>query len=93
MICASNRYEERLYYIEMNLTKKEFPKAIKINEENEYKLIYDTIIYGIRKFMKSIGINKVVIGVSGGIDSALSSTRQHYKWKGGGTDVGSYCFR
>ena len=73
MICASNRYEERLYYIEMNLTKKEFPKAIKINEENEYKLIYDTIIYGIRKFMKSIGINKVVIGVSGGIDSALSS--------------------
>lgn len=73
IICASNRYEERLYYIEMNLTKKEFPKAIKINEEDEYKLIYDTIIYGIRKFMKSIGINKVVIGVSGGIDSALSS--------------------
>lgn len=73
IICASNRYEEGLYYIEMNLTKKEFPKAIKINEENEYKLIYDTIIYGIRKFMKSIGINKVVIGVSGGIDSALSS--------------------
>lgn len=73
IICASNRYEERLYYIEMNLTKKEFPKAIKINEENEYKLIYDTIIYGIRKFIKSIGINKVVIGVSGGIDSALSS--------------------
>lgn len=73
IICASNRYEEKLYYIEMNLTKKEFPKAIKINEENEYKLIYDTIIYGIRKFMKSIGINKVVIGVSGGIDSALSS--------------------
>ena len=73
IILNSNRYEERLYYIEMNLTKKEFPKAIKINEENEYKLIYDTIIYGIRKFMKSIGINKVVIGVSGGIDSALSS--------------------
>lgn len=73
IIFASNRYEERLYYIEMNLTKKEFPKAIKINEENEYKLIYDTIIYGIRKFTKLIGINKVVIGVSGGIDSALSS--------------------
>lgn len=73
IICASNRYEERLYYIEMNLIKKEFPKTIIIKEENEYKLIYDTIIYGIRKFMKSIGINKVVIGVSGGIDSALSS--------------------
>ena len=73
IIFASNRYEESLYYIEMNIRKKEFPKAIKINEENEYKLIYDTVIYGIRKFTKSIGINKVVIGVSGGIDSALSS--------------------
>lgn len=73
IIFASNRYEESLYYIETDLIKKEFPKTIIINEENEYKLIYDTIIYGIRKFMKSIGINKVVIGVSGGIDSALSS--------------------
>ena len=73
IILTSNRYEENLYYIEMDLTKKEYPKATTIKEENEYKLIYDTIIYGIRKFMKSIGINKVVIGVSGGIDSALSS--------------------
>lgn len=73
IICASNRYEERLYYIEMDLRKREFPKTIIIKEENEYKSIYDTIIYGIRKFMKSIRINKVVIGVSGGIDSALSS--------------------
>ena len=73
IILTSNRYEESLYYIEMNITKKEYPKPIIIKEENEYKLIYDTIIYGIRKFTKSIGINKVVIGVSGGIDSALSS--------------------
>ena len=73
IILTSNRYEENLYYIEMDLTKKEYPKATTIKEENEYKLIYDTVIYGIRKFMKSIGINKVVIGVSGGIDSALSS--------------------
>lgn len=73
IILNSARYEESLYYIETDLIKKEFPKTIIIKEENEYKLIYDTIIYGIRKFMKSIGINKVVIGVSGGIDSALSS--------------------
>lgn len=73
IILTSNRYEESLYYIEINPKQKEYPKAIITKEENEYKLIYDTIIYGIRKFMKSIGINKVVIGVSGGIDSALTS--------------------
>lgn len=78
LILTSNRYEESLYYIEMNIEKnniekKEFPKPIKIKEENQYKSIYETVIYGIRKFTKSTGVNKVVIGVSGGIDSALSS--------------------
>ena len=29
IICASNRYEERLYYIEMNLTKKRISKSYK----------------------------------------------------------------
>ena len=65
------RYESELYYIDIK--NKKFPTHIETKDENEYKLIYDTIIYGIRKFMESIGVNKVVIGVSGGIDSALSS--------------------
>ncbi len=73
LLLTGNRYEEDLYFIDIDVKNKVFPKPIDIKEENEYKLIYDTVIYGIRKFMKSIGINKVVIGVSGGIDSALSS--------------------
>ncbi|MCZ9885468.1 NAD(+) synthase [Brachyspira hyodysenteriae] len=73
LLLTGKRYEEDLYFIDIDLKNKSFGKTIEIKEENEYKLIYDTVIYGIRKFMKSIGINKVVIGVSGGIDSALSS--------------------
>ncbi|MCZ9918378.1 NAD(+) synthase [Brachyspira hyodysenteriae] len=74
LLLTGKRYEEDLYFIDIDLKNKSFGKTIEIKEENEYKLIYDTVIYGIRKFMKSIGINKVVIGVSGGIDSALSSS-------------------
>ncbi|OEJ15993.1 NAD(+) synthase [Brachyspira hampsonii] len=73
LLLTGKRYEEDLYFIDIDVKNKSFVKSIEIKEENEYKLIYDTVIYGIRKFMKSIGINKVVIGVSGGIDSALSS--------------------
>ncbi|HJH56197.1 NAD(+) synthase [Brachyspira hyodysenteriae] len=73
LLLTGKRYEEDLYFIDIDMKNKSFGKTIGIKEENEYKLIYDTVIYGIRKFMKSIGINKVVIGVSGGIDSALSS--------------------
>ena len=73
LLISGVRYEEDLYFIDIDVKNKIFPKHIEIKENNEYKLIYDTVIYGIRKFLKSIGINKVVIGVSGGIDSALSS--------------------
>ncbi|WP_295161107.1 NAD(+) synthase [uncultured Brachyspira sp.] len=73
LLLIGNRYEESLYFIDIDIKNKIFPKIPELKEEDEYKLIYDTVIYGIRKFLKSIGINKVVIGVSGGIDSALSS--------------------
>ena len=73
LLVSGNRYEENLYFVDIDVKNKVFPNSINVNECDEYKLIYDTVIYGIRKFMKSIGIKKVVIGVSGGIDSALSS--------------------
>ncbi|MEI0842375.1 NAD(+) synthase [Brachyspira pilosicoli] len=71
LLLKGDRYKEEVYYIEFDDKSKK--EEIAVKEENEYKLIYDTVIYGIRKFMKSIGMNRVVIGVSGGIDSALSS--------------------
>ncbi|MDO6994352.1 NAD(+) synthase [Brachyspira innocens] len=73
LLLTGNRYEDDVYYIEMDIKNKSYPKPIEIQEDDEYKFIYDTVIYGIRKFTKSIGVNKIVIGVSGGIDSALSS--------------------
>lgn len=36
-------------------------------------LIYRALCYGTRKFLEQTGISKVVIGVSGGVDSALAA--------------------
>ncbi|AEG60809.1 NAD(+) synthase [Desulforamulus ruminis] len=35
--------------------------------------IYQSLAYGLKKFTQAIGISKVVIGISGGIDSAVSA--------------------
>lgn len=44
------------------------------NGEGEIEKIATALIAGFRDFMKSIGQKKVVIGLSGGIDSAVVAT-------------------
>lgn len=43
------------------------------NEPTETEQAYSAIIYGIRKYMEMSGLKKVVIGSSGGVDSAVSA--------------------
>jgi len=37
------------------------------------KAVYEALHYGVSKFLQSINVNKVVIGLSGGIDSAVTA--------------------
>lgn len=41
--------------------------------ETEVAQIYRALSFGVDRFLKQIGVNKVVIGVSGGIDSAVAA--------------------
>ena len=50
-------------------TNAEFGKMLGFRDDTEK--LYRAIKYGTQKFMERMGINKVVIGVSGGIDSAV----------------------
>ena len=40
---------------------------------SETAQIYHALSYGVEKFLKQIGVDKVVIGISGGIDSAVAA--------------------
>jgi NAD+ synthase (glutamine-hydrolysing) len=51
----------------MSLRTKEIP------DDRDVKMIYQALTYGARQFLDSIGMKKVVIGLSGGIDSALNA--------------------
>jgi len=43
------------------------------NDDRDISTIYQGIAYGTKRFLDSIGLKKVVIGASGGIDSAVSA--------------------
>lgn len=47
--------------------------ALKPKKPSEVEKIYKSLSFGIKMFLEQIGIKKVVIGVSGGIDSAVAA--------------------
>ncbi|MBN1501123.1 MAG: NAD+ synthase [Spirochaetes bacterium] len=47
--------------------------ACRINPENELEDIKNALVLGVRDYMKKCGFNKAVLGLSGGIDSALTA--------------------
>ncbi len=65
-------FTDTLQYFSVNIYQ-DMPAQppIKIAEDDTIANIYQAIIYGISKFLSATAINKIVIGVSGGIDSAV----------------------
>lgn len=49
------------------------PVKIKTNVSSEINQIYNALILSVKKFLDTIGIKRVVIGLSGGIDSAVAA--------------------
>lgn len=64
-------FKECLNFIELDEIDK--MPALKLPEVNETKKIYRALHYGVKEFLAQIGMSKVVIGVSGGIDSAVAA--------------------
>ena len=70
-VVSIEKFHEEIYYADLD----------KINDMPEYKRthkeeighIFDAISYGVKSFLADINMDKVVIGISGGIDSAVSA--------------------
>ncbi|MBF0199207.1 MAG: NAD(+) synthase [Planctomycetes bacterium] len=61
-------FEECLHTISLNESNPHIDQEL---STSQYTL--EAVLYGTRKFLEMTGIKKVVIGVSGGIDSALAA--------------------
>ena len=64
-------FKECLNFIE--LEEIDNMPALEMPEVSETEKIYRAIHYGVKEFLAQIGMTKVVIGVSGGIDSAVAA--------------------
>ena len=71
IIACCPAYSEKNNYINLNSNEDYTPLPIPQNDD--ISNIYQALSYGIKKFLKDIHMKKVVIGISGGIDSAVAS--------------------
>ena len=74
LLTDSPAYEEHFLKTNFDPDTKHLTTENNIhNHYSEIAEIYNAISYGTRKFLGQIGIKKMTIGVSGGIDSALTA--------------------
>ena len=71
VIFRADSYKEELYFI--NLDEINSMKVINENDISEIAEIYNSLHYGVKKFLEQINMKKIVIGISGGIDSAVDA--------------------
>ncbi|RYD05087.1 hypothetical protein N752_10975 [Desulforamulus aquiferis] len=61
-----------IFTLDLSKGGSNLPKA-NVPDDSDISYIYQALNYGIQNFTQTLGINKVVIGISGGIDSAVSA--------------------
>lgn len=69
MVGELNYFEEDLQVFELD----NLPKAIQTKEKpKKIALIHDALVMGIKNYFQKLGFQKAVLGLSGGIDSAVT---------------------
>lgn len=71
LVQLAEPFKECLNFIDLEEIDKML--ALEVPEVSEAEKIYRAISYGVENFLEQIGVKKVVIGVSGGIDSAVAA--------------------
>lgn len=67
-------FNSELKFIELGLDKEDYNRpAVSVRDDGDISTLYKALSYGLEKFLESIGMKRVVIGISGGIDSAVSA--------------------
>ncbi len=75
LIAKAKACEDDLIYLDYDATNNNlFSTVIHRNFETEEEEIYHALVLGVKDYASKCGFSKVVLGLSGGIDSALVAT-------------------
>ncbi|MCP4550903.1 MAG: NAD+ synthase, partial [Bacteroidetes bacterium] len=66
-------FEEDLKVIELDNVIGFKEKVIQSNEPPKISLIYDALVMGVRNYFDKLGFKRAILGLSGGIDSAVTA--------------------
>ena len=69
-IAQARSFQEDLLFVDLSAAAA----AIRPSEENEDIAVYDALVLGTRDYVHKCGFSRAIIGLSGGIDSALVAT-------------------
>ena len=89
LVYEASEFEEELFHLNISVDTKEHktnsrlrlrnnkseikkPKSQK--RKSKYESIYSALVLGLKDYVEKNNFNKVIIGISGGIDSALTTT-------------------
>ncbi len=67
-------FEEDCYIVEYDFNNKSFQHDYSFNTVSQLDLIYKALCLGIKDYVQKNGFSSVILGLSGGIDSALTMT-------------------
>jgi len=74
IIKTAEPYKEEVLEINLSEFNKGVSKETESLKNRDTEELYDGLIYGLRKFFEQNSLKKAVIGISGGIDSAVSAS-------------------
>jgi NAD+ synthase (glutamine-hydrolysing) len=71
-ICFGKQFEEDLIVIEIEIKKKVAENAILPPYDREEEM-FNALVLGVRDYFKKTGFKKAIVGMSGGIDSSVTT--------------------
>lgn len=71
LVTSLVEHEEALELVEFNQSREVQQKQVQL-AKSELASIYDTLVLGVRDYIEKNGFKGIVLGLSGGIDSALT---------------------
>lgn len=72
VVCSLTAFESDFVLLEYDETQRDLlPNVIKPVPESSDAEIWEALVLGVRDYVRKCGFSKVVLGLSGGIDSAL----------------------
>jgi NAD+ synthase (glutamine-hydrolysing) len=71
IVCQGKAFDTDLVIVDYNLEARDFTGTAQVQSQNEDAEIWAALVLGLRDYVRKCGFSKVVLGLSGGVDSAL----------------------